>query len=160
MARRESMHDTRVPRTVWISRTAVLVLGLLAAMPPVSRAAPLFRAPFLSFPTGSGPTAVAIGDLNGDGRPDMVVANYGDSTISVLLGRADSTFGAKRDYVVGRQPRSVAIRDLNGDGLPDLAVANHGSGTVSVLLGRGDGTFGAKTDFDLRGAASTVAMGT
>ena len=87
---------------------------------------------------------MAIGDLNGDGRPDLAAANYAANTVSVLLGNGDGTFGAKTDFATGTSPRSVAIGDLNGDGKPDLAVANSGSNTVSVLLGNGDGTFGTQ----------------
>ena len=82
---------------------------------------------------------MAIGDLNGDGKPDLAVANYGSNTVSVLLGNGDGGFGAKTDFATGSDPYSVAIGDLNGDGKPDLAVANSSSNTVSVLLGNGDG---------------------
>ena len=90
---------------------------------------------------------MAIGDVNGDGKPDLAVANYGSNTVSVLLGNGAGGFGAKTDFATGTGPHSVAIGDLNGDGKPDLAVANDGSNTVSVLLGNGAGGFGAKTDF-------------
>ena len=117
--------------------TPLLLLALAAPGHPD----PLFSAPCLSFDTGSNPYSVATADLNADGRPDLVVANYGSGTVSVLLGNGDGTFGAKTDFGAGSDPQSVAIADLNGDGRPDLAVANWGSNTVSVLLGNGDGTF-------------------
>jgi len=94
---------------------------------------------------------VAIGDLNGDGRPDLVTANSPAGTLSVLLANGDGTFKAKTDLAIGGNPASVAIGDLNGDGRPDLAVTISASGTVSVLLGNGDGTFGAETDFGTGG---------
>ena len=86
--------------------------------------------------TGSLPASVALGDLNGDGKPDLAVANYSSSTVSVLLGNGDWDFGfgAKTDFGTGSYPYSVAIGDLNGDGKPDLAVANdrlqHGLGAA------------------------------
>ena len=95
---------------------------------------------------GGYPQSVAIGDLNGDGKPDLVVANYNSNTISVLLGNGDGTFGAKRDFGTGANPERLSLGDLNGDGKLDVAVANWGSNTVSVLLGNGDGTFGTKMD--------------
>src|SRR5439155_11712453 len=116
------------------------------------------------FGTGSGPNSVAIGDLNGDGKPDLAVANGSSNTVSVLLGNGNGSFGARTDYGTGSAPRSVAIGDLNGDGKPDLAVANTGSypgydGTVSVLLGNGNGSFGAKTNFGTGSKPFSVAIG-
>jgi FG-GAP-like repeat/PASTA domain len=102
------------------------------------------------------PLVVAIGDLNGDGKPDLATANYGDAnTVSVLLNKGNGNFRARREYRTGRLPISVAIGDLNGDGKPDLATANQGSGNVSVLTNRGHGSFHAKVDFASgRGPAS------
>src|SRR5439155_969855 len=82
------------------------------------------------------PISVAIGDLNGDAKPDLAVANNGSvsNTVSVLLGDGAGGFGSKTDFATGASPRSVAIGDMNGDGKPDLATANLGSNTVSVLL--------------------------
>ena len=99
---------------------------------------------------------MAIADLNGDGRPDMAVANSGSNTVSVLLGNRDGTFGTRTDFTAGVGPSSVAIADLNGDGRSDLAVANY-SGTVSVLLGNGDGTFRAEAAFDAGSGPSGLA---
>ena len=83
---------------------------------------------------GSGPQSVAIGDFNGDGKPDIVTANYSASTVSVLLGNANGTFGATTDYGVGNYPISVAVGDVNGDGKLDLVTANYSGNTVSVRL--------------------------
>ena len=75
-------------------------------------------APFLSFDSGSFPVAVAIGDLNGDGKLDMVTSNQSSSTISVLLGNGDGSFGAKIDYATGGGPSSRPLpkprRSYNG----------------------------------------------
>jgi hypothetical protein len=89
----------------------------------------------------SAPRWVTASDLNGDGRPDLVTANQKGNSVSVLLGKGDGTFKAKRDYAVGSAPRSVTASDLNGDGRPDLATANPEDNSVSVLLGKGNGTF-------------------
>jgi hypothetical protein len=102
-----------------------------------------------------------IGDLNGDGKRDLAVANTGSNSVSVLLGNGDGGFGAATSYSVGRYPESVAIGDLNGDDKPDLAVGNAGSSqkSVSVLLGNGDGSFGVATSLALNSGPTSVAIG-
>jgi hypothetical protein len=97
---------------------------------------------------------VAIADVNGDHKPDIVVTNACGSfscsyagTVGVLLGNGDGTFQAAVTYGSGGSyPASVAVVDVNGDGRPDLVVTNacgdsNCDGTVGVLLGNGDGTF-------------------
>ncbi|HEY6866139.1 MAG TPA: T9SS type A sorting domain-containing protein, partial [Candidatus Eisenbacteria bacterium] len=72
--------------------------------------------------TGSAALSVAIGDLDGDGKADLAVANFYSDNVSVLLGNGDGTFRAKADCWGGAGPGSLAIGDLNGDGAPDLAL--------------------------------------
>jgi hypothetical protein len=95
----------------------------------------------VSYEAGDGPTAVAIGDFNGDAVPDLAVANVDSDDVSVLLGNGDGTFAAHTTHGTGQGPAAVAIADLNGDDDADLAVANFASDEVSVHLGNGDGTF-------------------
>src|SRR5438876_797547 len=86
--------------------------------------------------------SVAVADVNGDGKPDLLVANEGNATVGVLLGNGDGTFQPVVTYGSGGSgANSVAVADVNGDGKPDLLVATSLSATVGVLLGNGDGTF-------------------
>src|SRR5205823_2204319 len=100
---------------------------------------------------GSLPSSVAVADVNGDGRPDLVVANGGENAVRVLMGNGGATFAAQQTFQVGHSPSSVAVADLTGHGRPVLVVANYGvydrttdalrGSSVSVLRGRGDATF-------------------
>jgi hypothetical protein len=112
---------------------------------------------------GSEAVSVAIGDVDGNGHPDLIVTNryhsccWGYGTLSVFLGNGDGTFQTPVIYKTGgSDASSEAIADVNGDGHPDLVVANqtcHSStchdGGVSVLLGNGDGTFQAPVTYDV-----------
>ena len=99
-----------------------------------------------SYATGAGLAALALSDLNGDGKPDLTTANYGANTVSVLINRGDGSFAPRSDYATGHSPGSLALADLNGDHRPDLATAN-GANTLSVLLNRGDGSFEHRRDY-------------
>lgn len=83
---------------------------------------------------GSGPVTVAVGDFNGDGSPDLVCAEYGGGTLTVLTNNGSGVFGSNAVINVGIKPFVVAAADLNGDGRVDIICPNNGSASVSVIL--------------------------
>jgi Domain of unknown function (DUF4347)/FG-GAP-like repeat len=91
-------------------------------------------APKTDFALGLGRTSVNVGDFNGDGKLDLVTANYGSNNVSVLLGNGSGGFAPKTDFAAGGIPTSVSVGDFNGDGKVDLATANVLGDNVSVLL--------------------------
>jgi hypothetical protein len=99
------------------------------------------------FPTGSGSntrpfaTIVAAGDLNGDGKLDVVLTDSLDGTVSVLLGNGDGTFQPFHQFPAGLNVSALGVVDLNEDGIPDLVVGNQNGNNLGVLLGNGDGNF-------------------
>jgi len=117
---------------------ACLLAGILA-----NRGLGQDYASAVNYATGKAPAALATGDFNRDGNMDIVVANSGEASLSLLLGNGDGTFKSAGTIPVGSPPVSVASADFNGDGNPDAAVSLAGSAAVQVLFGNGDGTFQA-----------------
>jgi len=91
--------------------------------------------------TGYWPSSAVVGDFNGDGVPDLAVANESDSTLTILLGNGNGTFNPAASPSTGWGPMSLTVADFNGDGILDLATADGWGGTYTILLGLGDGTF-------------------
>ncbi|MCZ6836720.1 MAG: VCBS repeat-containing protein, partial [Planctomycetota bacterium] len=111
-----------------------------------------------TYAVGEEPESVAIGDFDGDGIPDLVVANLVSDNVSVLIGRGNGSFAPHATYNVGDSPYSVAIGDFDDDGVLDLVVVNAGSDDVSVLLGYGDGTFASHVTYAVGNAPFSVAI--
>lgn len=120
-----------------------------------------------NFTAGSGPALLTVGDFNGDGNPDLAVANEGSNNVSILLGDGHGGFRTHVDYPTGPEPSSIAVGDFNGDGKLDLAVADQNcpggtcgsSGSVSILLGNGDGTFEPAVEYGSEAGTYSVAVG-
>ena len=125
----------------------------------------LFQLPVKYATGGYSPDAVAIADVNGDGIPDLLVANqeqFGtESSVGVLLGNGDGTYQPAATYDAGGiTAYGIAVADVNADGHPDLLVADgctsagfcSPDGVLAVLLGNGDGTFQSPHSYDTGGS--------
>ena len=106
-----------------------------------------FAAP-VAFSTGTDPRGLAVQDLDGDGKPELIVANWGDNTVSVFHhtgagGITTNSFAAATIFAVGANPQGLAVADLDGDGKPDVVTANNNYGTTnSVSILRNTSTTG------------------
>ncbi len=102
---------------------------------------------YASGATSGNASAVAVGDVNADGKADIVVLNTNDSTVGLLLGSGTGTFQAATTYVVGSYayPTGLALADVNNDGRADVLVANNTTSSVGVLLSRSTGGLGTAT---------------
>jgi hypothetical protein len=130
-----------------------------------------FQSPQTFSSGGSYAVSLAVADINGDGKPDLAVANMcstqscTESLVAALFGNGDGTFQAAQTYDVGAVgAESVAIRDINGDAKPDLLVAYdcllRCDGGVAVLIGNGNGTFQTAQSHATGGSyAKSVAAG-
>jgi len=101
-----------------------------------------------------GPTGVAAGDFNGDGKLDLVTSNELTTNVCILLGNGTGGFTLHSNQITGNTPSAVGVADFNGDGKLDVVTANRDKQdpddlfcTISVLLGNGDGTLKARVDY-------------
>ncbi len=123
----------------------------------------------VDLPAGNGMRGLAVQDLNGDGRPEIVTADAGDNTISIFQNMStigNIAFAPRVSFPAGNWAQSVAIGDLDGDGKPDLAVASRDSATVSIfrnIMGPGNNittnSFAPKVDFPALASAFPIAIG-
>jgi uncharacterized repeat protein (TIGR01451 family) len=127
----------------------VIVLGASIAASAVEPPIPPWRPPLfkpgVAHATGSVPRAVAIGDINGDGRKDVVVTTThhadpaNDSRVHVFLQAGSGNLLSPATYPVGTDPTSVDVGDVTGDGRNDVVVANY-NGSIGVLAQNAAGT--------------------
>ena len=116
------------------------------------------------FFTGTNPVGISTADVNGDGRPDLVVANKGSNDVSILLNQPQGnslTFTPGPRLKAGSGPVSTVVQDVTGDGLPDVLVSNSLSNNVRLLPGVGGGFFNDQkpTDFPVGISPGPVFVG-
>lgn len=145
---------TRSRRAAALAATFALTLTMAPAAP-----AAFNFAPPLDSIAGDFPQAVTTGDLNEDGRADVVTADWESGTVSVLIAHAGGGFEPPEHYAVDEGPRSIALADLNLDGRLDIATASSNRNTMSYLLGKAGGGFAAAhtEDFPADGPSSIAA---
>jgi hypothetical protein len=137
------------------------VLAGLSATPALAGAcsSPSFTQPPI-YLFGNDVRATAVADFDGDGRPDIVAADFGADNVRVLTKVARGVPATVNDYAVGHDPLAVAAADLNGDGRPDIITANNASANITVLLNDGAGGFGGPAGTFVVGASPTsIAVG-
>lgn len=138
------------------------LLGLLAVavgvLLPGSGVAATWFGSSTTYATGYGPNAIAMGDLNHDGVPDLVTADYFSDSISTLLGTGNGSFPSHTDTYVPGYHYGVAVGYLDADLFADVAVTNFDRNTVSILLGNGDGSFGDPIDLAADAFPASVAI--
>src|SRR4051794_40035760 len=140
------------PQWLRVGLLAILLLVLAAgatsaAPPPIAFGAPS------TYSVGTTPVDPAVGDFNGDGAADLVVANHGSGDVSILLNRGDGVLNGASAYAARGSddsgPSYVAVGDFNGDGKLDVTTDG------ALLIGHGDGSFEPEHPF---GAGSSVAV--
>jgi hypothetical protein len=142
-----------------------IALGLvLGGVAPAAAGHSIAFARTANHVAGDSPWATAAGDLNADGRLDLVVSRGPEDgsagTVGVMLNQGGGTFGARQDYSSGSDPADVLIADLDGDGRKDLVTANSWDDTVSILPGTGAGAFGIAQSYPTGGSIpAAIAAG-
>ncbi|HEY9174896.1 MAG TPA: VCBS repeat-containing protein [Verrucomicrobiae bacterium] len=137
-----------------------LSIALMLTLPlPGAKAVTFITSTFAVGDENSGPDYLATADVNGDGRLDLISANYGfrwalpgdpggwNTTLTILTNSGSGSFGSNATLTVGTGPSAVVAADVNGDGKPDLISANETDNTVTVLTNNGSGLFGGNATF-------------
>jgi len=138
-------------------KSAILLLTLLF-MPALAFSQSGLFTTGGTFPVGRNPGSLVAVDLNNDGKLDLVTANNGDNTVTVLLGDGSGRFASAATFAAGIGPAQVLSADFNRDGKPDLAVLTSSSKTLTILLGDGSGGFTAAPATSLGSFPTSMAL--
>lgn len=135
---------------VWLSIVSA------AAVPAFGQNCELF--PSRAHAVGNSPTAVAVGDLDGDSNLDLAVANSDSNDVSILLGSGGGEFAKATHFPVAGSPQQIAIADLDGDARLDLAVCLSDSEHVLLLYGDGLGGIAATKSLSMASVPSWLVI--
>ena len=144
-----------------VNKNSNSVSILLSSVDPAGNVT-LAEAPNSPFSVGATPVAIATGDLNADGVPDLAVVNQGDNTVSVLLGSSnlDGTFSQAQGSPLptSKKPAGIVIARFANGTVPDLAVTNSDTltNTLGVYLGQGQGTFAQRIEINTPTGPSAI----
>jgi Bacterial Ig-like domain (group 3)/FG-GAP-like repeat len=119
-----------------------------------------------TIPLGKGPVSVALADLNGNKKLDLLAVNRDDKTLLVVAGNGDGTFGKAQTYSLAENPRSLYVGDFNNDGIPDVAIATDCGqqacaqpGNVDIWLGKSGGTLAEASSYAVGYSPVSIAAG-
>ena len=124
---------------------------------PVGTAKSLAFAVPVDYPTGAGAFAVATGDLNGDGKLDLVLLDH-TAGARLMFNNGDGTFTSPSDKSVGSSPIALALGDIDGDGRLDI-VSITVQGEVVVVLNQGGASFAPPVNYIVGTASLALALG-
>ncbi|HJU57074.1 MAG TPA: VCBS repeat-containing protein, partial [Pyrinomonadaceae bacterium] len=130
----EGVPQEAISQDAAVAEAEALAAGSGCVTPQFALAGPPFAA-------GNGPTSLAAGDFNNDGKTDLAIADGLSNTVMFRFGNGAGSFPTSSNETVGNNPVFVAVSDFNKDGKQDLAVVNQGSDNVSILSGNGAGSF-------------------
>lgn len=146
---------------LFVSGSAGL-MSLICAQSSEPVSAEFATASFLSAPSlhfSGAPTSIATGDLNGDGKLDLVTTDWSSGKVTVSLGLGNGKFAPGVDYAVGSHPGPAIIADIDGDGRADVIVASQTEGSVRVLLGSGNGKLQQAQAYSIGFNPAFIAVG-
>lgn len=139
--------------------------GRVSVLRNISSTGSIVFAPKVDFVTGKNPNEISIGDIDVDGKADLIVLNSIGNTVSVLRNTSVSgsiSFASKANFPSGKHPNSIAVGDLDGDGKVDLALTNFDSNTISILRNTSSPnlvSFDSKIDLDTNPYPRSISIG-